>query len=250
MQRIYLPNTTFWKELIISDTILYHQITRVMRARMGQKYIFFDGKNLVDYIYQIENITKDIVILWKQEAVSKNSEWERELHVYQAFPNKLSKFETIIQKSCEVWYANIYFFPGENSQKIVLSDNKKERLQKIAIEAIEQCWWNRIPEINFLSSLSFEESEWACLQNGINFMCHTDWQNAKWLQDIKNSFSFKEENEATKIIRIVIGPEWGFSNTEIQELTWKWFTSVYLWLRILRLETVAPLVGFYLLQKD
>ena len=59
--------------------------------------------------------------------------------LYQASPNKLSKFETIVQKCCEIGYKKIIFFESERSQKLIISENKKERLTKIAIEAIEQC---------------------------------------------------------------------------------------------------------------
>lgn len=61
------------------------------------------------------------------------------MHLYQALPNKLEKLEYIIQKSCEVGYQSITFFQAERSQILVLSESKKQRLQKIAIEAIEQC---------------------------------------------------------------------------------------------------------------
>jgi len=53
MQRIYLPNMKLSEILTISDSDMYHQITRVMRARVGQEYMFFDGEQQIDFIYKI-----------------------------------------------------------------------------------------------------------------------------------------------------------------------------------------------------
>jgi RsmE family RNA methyltransferase len=98
------------------------------------------------------HIDKNSVSFKRKEIISKKSELATEITLYQACPNKLSKFEVIVQKCCEVGYSKIVFFESERSQKFVLSDNKKERLNKIAIEAIEQCGGNKIPEIEYAAS--------------------------------------------------------------------------------------------------
>lgn len=154
MQRIFLPHTSFSQTLEISQKELYHQITRVMRARVGQNFIFFDGKQYQDCVYEIHTIDAKKVVFELKQVQTKNVEISFELSLFQALPNKLEKLEYIIQKSCEVGYSRITFFEAERSQILVLSENKKERLKKIAIEAIEQCGGNMIPEIHFISSFS------------------------------------------------------------------------------------------------
>ncbi|MDA9129047.1 16S rRNA (uracil(1498)-N(3))-methyltransferase, partial [Candidatus Gracilibacteria bacterium] len=98
MQRIFLPNLQFGETLQITDKELYHQITRVLRARVGQKIIFFDGVAHEDILYEISNIDKRAVVFTKLKILMKNAELVPELHLYQAFPNKLSKMEYIVQK--------------------------------------------------------------------------------------------------------------------------------------------------------
>lgn len=120
-----------------------------MRARVGQKYVFFNGEILKDYVYQIRDINKTECIFELKEVQEKTSELSQQLTLYQAVPNKISKLETIVQKSSEIGYKRIVFFQGDTSQKLVLSDSKRERLQKIATEATEQCGGNIIPEIIF-----------------------------------------------------------------------------------------------------
>lgn len=193
MQRIYLPYTAFREELIISEKELYHQITRVMRARVGQEYVFFDGSEKVDYLYEISDINKNQCVFQLKKKIQKDSELKNELTLYQALPNKLSKLETIIQKCCEVGYKEIVFFRGDNSQKLVLSDAKKHRLERISIEAIEQCCGNHIPRIQYEDSL--EDCLQKTGQKNIIF-CHTN-----------SSESMKVSEFSSSDVGIVVGPE-------------------------------------------
>ena len=239
MQRIYLPNTHFWDVLEISEKEPYHQITRVMRARVWQEFIFFDGESLEDHVYKISDINKYICSFEKKEVLVKKSESWCKLSLYQACPNKLSKFETIVQKCCEVGYSKIVFFESERSQKLVLSDNKKERLRKISIEAIEQCWGNIIPEIEFLQPhfSPWEKIEWGQKWES-NFICHT--------QDIDSRNLSEIEVQNNNKINILVWPEGWFSPEEIKNISAQ---KLYFWERILRCETVWEVVWFYLSQK-
>lgn len=236
MQRIYLPHTSLWETLCISEKNLYHQITRVLRARVGQKYIFFDGKNRQDYVYEILQIDRKQILFTLQEKISKSSEIFPSIHLIQALPNKLEKLEYIIQKGCEVGYSGLHFFSAERSQMWALSENKKERLRKIATEAIEQCGGNIIPEISFSWNLLLEN-----YKNSISLVCHTQNQDAKILSDIPL------QNYDT--ICLIVGPEGGFSDREISYFEKQHIQKIYLWNRIFRTETVAPLIWFYLSQK-
>lgn len=229
MQRIYLPNMKLSDVLEISQKDLYHQLTRVLRARVWQEVVFFDGKTSEDYLYTMIHIDKNSVSFKRKEIIKKSWEVSIEMTLYQACPNKLSKFESIVQKCCEVWYKKIIFFESERSQKFVLSDNKKERLHKIAVEAVEQCYGNMIPEIEYRVSLwdmSWDQS----------IVCHTQWHNSIHLGEI----------ETRDKINILVWPEWGFTPWEIENIQAQ---KVYFGNRILRCETVWEVVWFYISQK-
>ena len=229
MQRIYLPNMKLSDVLEITQKDLYHQLTRVLRARVWQEVVFFDGKTLEDYLYAMIHIDKNSVSFKRKEIIAKSADMETEMTLYQACPNKLSKFETIVQKCCEVWYKKIVFFESERSQKLVISDNKKERLHKIAIEAVEQCYGNVIPEIEYRVSLwdvSWEQS----------IICHTQWNDSIHLREL----------QVPKKINIFVWPEWGFTSQEIENISAQ---KIYFGDRILRCETVGEVVWFYISQK-
>ena len=236
MQRIYLPHTKFLDVLEITEKELYHQLTRVLRARLWQEVVFFDWENLEDHVYTMIHIDKKSVSFKRKEVIAKKSELQNSLSLYQACPNKLSKFETIVQKCCEVGYSEIIFFESERSQKLVISENKKERLRKIAIESVELCGWNVIPKILFLDSSSTalkSMKEWKIL------FCHTQSDNSIILGDIPTADHYD----------IVIGPEWGLSDLEVQGLESNGWLRIYFWERILRCETAGEVAWFYISQK-
>ena len=229
MQRIYLPNILLSDVLEITQKDLYHQLTRVLRARVWQEVIFFDGKVSQDHLYTMIHINKTSVSFKRKEIITKISDTDFDMVLYQAYPNKLSKFEVIVQKCCEVGYSKIVFFESKHSQKIVLSDNKKLRLNKIAIEAVEQCWGNKIPEIEC------RENVWN-IWKGISIICHTKWDDALHLSQI----------ELWSNMNIFVWPEGGFSDEELHNIAAQ---KVYFWPRILRCETVWGVIWFYLSQK-
>jgi len=228
MQRIYLPNTQFLDVLEISEKDLYHQLTRVLRARVWQEVVFFDGKTLEDYVYSMIHIDKKSVSFKKSKTLTKDAELEFNVTLYQAFPNKLSKFETIVQKCSEVGYRKIVFFESERSQKLVISDNKKERLTKIAIEAVELCSGNVIPEIVFSNTL------WVLRENTL--ICHTESSESISLSEVT----------LERDINVIVWPEGGFSSQELETISAQ---KIYFWNRILRCETVGEVVWFYISQK-
>ncbi len=231
MQRIYFPNNQFLENITISEKETYHQLTRVMRARVGQMVVFFDGVSLEDYVYEISDINKDKVSFQKREVLEKKSEISPKLTLYQALPNKLGKLENIVQKCSEVGYSKIIFFDSERSQKLVLSDAKKNRLQKIAIEAIEQCWGNIMPNIEY------RESRWEIFWDSI--VCHPQGEDSLLLKDISISQS----------LNVLVGPEWWFSDDEVEGFQKLWVQKVFFWERVLRCETVWEVVGFFISQK-
>lgn len=90
-----------------------------------------------------------MIFVQKMILPQKNTEAQKHMTLYQALPNKMEKIEWIIEKNTEIGVKKIVFFRAERSQKLFLSDAKKERLKKIAQEALEQCGGNIPVEILF-----------------------------------------------------------------------------------------------------
>jgi len=246
MQRFLIDDTFIGrKEFILRNKDIIFQLIKVLRSNIWDNIIFFDGKNLFDYIYKIKDITKKDIIFELVKNIDKKSENKYSINLYQAIPNKLNKLEYIVGKWVEVWISNFIFFRSERSQKLILSDNKIERLNKIIIEATEQSGRNIVPEIKVLNSslisllqglqsLSMMKYKWAI--NEQNLFFHTKGDSSNALKDFTLELN----------TNLFVWPEWGWNEEEILEFNKIWFSHIYLWSRILRCETVSSVVWFYL----
>jgi RsmE family RNA methyltransferase len=62
----------------------------------------------------------------------------------------------MLQKGTEIGFTKFCFFRTERSQKLNLSTNKIQRLEKIIIEAAEQSGRAKIPELIFEEDFDIE----------------------------------------------------------------------------------------------
>ncbi len=236
MQRFFLAdlNTTNFT-FVLTDEDMIHQLVKVLRVKIWEKIIFFDGEEDFDYIFQIKQINKKDIVLdqvWRNE---KKTEIDFELNLYQSIPNKLDKIEYIIQKWVEVWIKNFVFYRSERSQKLIVSDNKIDRLNKIIIEAVEQSGRNYVPELVILDKFDF-----SVLKNDENIIFHTFSHESTSLKELKLDF--------TKNINLFVWPEWWFSDAEMKEFKKIFWKKVHLWDRILRTETTGIVTSFFIIQ--
>ncbi len=235
MQRIYLENTDLSQEKItLKDKELVHQLTKVLRVRIWENIYLFDGINNSDVLFKIIELWKREISLERISQNDNNSEINFKLSLYNAIPNKLEKIEYIIQKGTEIGFTKFNFFRTDRSQKLVISENKMIRLEKIITEATEQSGRAVIPEINILDNFDISN-----LPDGKNIFFHTQNENSSDLKNLsKNSWD---------IINLFVGPEGGWSNREVDILE-KNTTRIHLGNRILRTETTWIVTGFYIIQ--
>jgi len=236
MQRFYFPNLEESDDnIVIKNPDLLNQLNKVLRAKAWDEFAFFNGIDEKDFIYKIVTIEKREAYLEKEWEKKINSEIDFDLNIIWALPNKIDKIEYILQKWVEVWITGFYFFKAERSQKLILSPNKIERLNKIIIEATEQSGRSRVPELIIEDNINLEDFNW-----NENILFHTKDDNSIWLKDLKLDYS--------KWINLFVGPEGGFWDEEIDVFKQVWFKKVHLWNRILRTETTGVVTWFYIIQ--
>lgn len=223
--------------LTIKNPELLNQLNKVLRVREWDELIFFNWNDDIDYIFKIITISKREVYLEKQWFIENNSEINFDINIINSFPNKLEKIETILQKWVEVWVSNFLFFRSKRSQKLILSPNKIERLNKIIIEAVEQSWRSRVPELVFLDDLNLWDFSWAQ-----NIIFHTQDEKSISLKEL--SLDLKND------INLFVWPEWGFDEEEILAFEQNNFVKIHLWNRILRTETTGFVAAFYIIQNN
>lgn len=224
--RIYHPQPLSVAEsLTLSDEAANH-VGRVLRMQPGQRLCLFDGSNYV-FDAEIVRADKKQVNVRVVERQLDFHESPLSLHLGQVI-SRGEKMEFTIQKSVEL---------GVNAITPLISERcgvrlEKERLekkvqqwQKIVIAACEQCGRNRIPEIHDVETL---ESWCAQPGEGLKLNLHP-----------RASQSINTLSQPKGDIRLLIGPEGGLSQDEIDMTARYGFTDILLGPRVLRTETAA-----------
>ncbi|OBR95771.1 MULTISPECIES: 16S rRNA (uracil(1498)-N(3))-methyltransferase [Clostridium] len=208
-------------------------IRKVLRLKCGDK-ININNCNGKEFLGAIEKIDKDEVVVNIIEELTLYNESNIKIYLFQGLP-KSGKMDLIVQKAVELGVYEIT--PVVTSRVVVKNDSgefkKVDRWNKIAKEACKQCKRSIIPKVNV--PISFKEllSEGECMD--LIVVPYENESNAG-VKKIVNSIEDKSNLEK---IAIVIGPEGGFEEQEIDELKNINSHIVTLGPRILRTETAG-----------
>lgn len=214
-----------------------NHITNVLRLKKSEKIIICNKNYEVSYVAEIIELNKEYV---KCKIVSEESNsYESKINVdlFQGLP-KTDKMEYIIQKSTELGVKNIY--PVEFERCIVKIDKKSElkkieRWQKIAEVAAKQSKRDKIPEIKNIIKL---EKVCQNIKNYDKILVAYEKEDKITLKD-----EIRKLDKSKKLnIGIVIGPEGGLSEQEVNVLIANGANVVTLGKRILRTETASLVI--------
>ena len=149
----------FFSENIIDGKILIsgndaRHIGRVLRMKVGELLTVSDMQGN-DYECKIAAISGDGVSLDILEKFRNQTESDVKITLYQAFP-KGDKFDFIVQKAVEMGVAEI--IPVLSARCVARPtekdfQKKRERYQRIALEAAKQCGRGIIPKVTNIISL-------------------------------------------------------------------------------------------------
>jgi len=207
------------------DTNSAHHLTKVLRKKKHDKIEIFDGKGSYS-LAEITAINRTEVLL---KVIKEKTHVPRKginISLGQALI-KPDPFNLSIQKATELGVKDI--FPLQTERSVVRIDDsslekKHAKWSSIAQGACEQCGENWLPEIFYPMSLV----EWATLQETRTKIVLYPGADTK-ISDLQ----YKDS------ISIAIGPEGGFSSSEVDTLIGCNFTPVTIGSRILRAETAV-----------
>ena len=219
------------KIIIIGEDVKH--IKNVLRKQIGENIEICNQETGKTYKCEILELKEQEVISNIIEEMT-STEDKIKVDIYQGLP-KADKMELIIQKSIELGVNAI--IPVEMKRCVVKLDSKSEakkieRWQKIAESAAKQSGRNTVPEIRRIIKIqdiaelkNFYDSIIVCYEN--------EKENY-----IKNEL-IKLKNKEQINIAIVIGPEGGLEEKDVEYLKENGAVIVTLGNRILRTETVA-----------
>ena len=209
----------------------YKHISKVLRMNPGEKISICNkdtNDRFIAKIYQIDSEKVECKIIEKCES----NEMKVKITLYQGLP-KSDKMEFIIQKSVELGVHSIVPLEMKNCiAKIKDEDKKIKRWQLIAESAAKQSKRNIIPKIEKVQNINeildeLKEYDFVLIAN-------ENEKNIKMRDIIK-------QKENINNIAVIIGPEGGISDDEVNKCIKSGAISISLGKRILRCET-APLV--------
>lgn len=207
-------------------------IEKVLRLKTGDIVMFFDGTGQ-EYQVRLEgkdngNLTGQII-----HRDLKDSEPALKLYLAQGIA-KGEKMDTIIQKAVEIGVKAIY--PVSCERSVVRLEGEKagkraQRWQAIAREACKQCRRNIVPEI--MPVLDFS-SLLEKIGNRPALMLYENEDKTSLKSLIRDKLYIGAEE-----MFVLIGPEGGFSNSEVGAAVKKGINTASLGPRILRTETAG-----------
>ena len=235
-----------------------NHIKNVLRCKINEKLEISILETEERFLVEILELNNEDIICKIVEKIEEDFEPDININIIQALP-KSDKMELIIQKCTELGVKEIT--PLELERCIVkLSGkdvNKKlERWQIIAETAAKQCRRSIIPKINNLYNLknieeiikksdlvilAYENETENSLKDVINELKFKNLQQEISFAAINNFKNINKEagKNDTISIGIIIGPEGGLEEKEVESLKKLGVKSVSLGKRILRTETVA-----------
>lgn len=171
--------------------------------------------------------------------LSRQVESRLAIDVYQALPEK-ERFELILQKLTELGVSRVV--PVETSRSITrverdADQSKSHRWPEIVLRATKQCRRAMLPELFEVANFS------DALQLAANA------ELKLMLYEREETWSFTEAlgRLRPESVALLVGPEGGFADIEVDEARAAGFLPVSLGPRILRTETAA-IAGVTLLQ--
>lgn len=220
--RLYQEDIFILNDIFKLNTRNSHYLIKVLRAKINDKIILFNGDNN-NYQAKINKINKYVIV----EIIQKTKnllESKLNIILIQAI-GKNDKMDLVVQKATELGVKEI--IPLISDRVIVNLKNKQQKKldhwQQIAIASCEQSGRSIVPTINKI--ITFNELFKQNIQN-IFILNPTS---------LKSLFEYKAVNNCA----IIVGPEGGFTDNELKRTIANNYQHLSLGKRILRTETAA-----------
>ncbi|MEQ9618845.1 MAG: 16S rRNA (uracil(1498)-N(3))-methyltransferase [Deltaproteobacteria bacterium] len=207
----------------------YRHIVKVLRLRTGDPVTLFDDSSFEHYGTIAEIGSRELTVKIS-ETRRVNTDSPIRITLLQGLPRG-DRMDYIVEKATELGVHTVVPVITERSQ--VRTSQKKRRWERIAVEASKQCG-RTIPTV-IEDTLNFIEALNIYNDNALKIILHVN-SEASMKEFLNNSLQF------SKNIILFIGPEGGFSETEILLSSELGFTSLGLGPRTLRTETASVAV--------
>ncbi len=230
-ERYYYPSSLAESEEISLQDQEFHHLTRVMRGKIGDTIELVNGQGALAKA-KIRTIEKRQAVL-HIKSCHQDPPPSYSFILAQAIP-KINRLDFIVEKGTELGMTHLWLFPGELSERKIISENQHHRLHSIAISAMKQCGSLWLPQIEIKSPIH----EWKSVD------CPAFFGDVN--PNAEPLIKVLSRRDAAKKMIFFIGPESGFTDREEKKLREIGALGVKLHPNILRTDT-APIVALGIL---
>ncbi|MCL9683060.1 16S rRNA (uracil(1498)-N(3))-methyltransferase [Legionella maioricensis] len=224
--RIYQPGEYHRGQLLELSPEAGQHVAVVLRMQPGEKLTLFCGDNR-EFAASIETVKKKHVMVRIDSVKEQSRESPLTIHLAQAV-SKGERMELVMQKSVELGVSSITPLITERCAVKLDKERMTKKLhqwQGIVVAACEQSGRNQVPVVHPPVSLEhYVKATQAQLKFILHPACNASWRN----------YSVGQSD-----IALVIGPEGGLTDDEINLACRHEFLPLSLGPRILRTETAA-----------
>ncbi len=230
LHRFYIKAPISTDIFDVTDKGLVHQWRSVFRYNVGSQVILFDDSG-IDYLAMITSLRSSGASVEVLKKKNNKNKPKINLWLYVGLIKK-DNFETVVEKATELGVSHIVPVLCDRSEK---KNINMERLQKIAVEASEQSGRGGLPVIHPIIEMALALDSGSLPKD--RFFLNLD---GHYIGDVLQE---KKLEEAA----FFIGPEGGWSDTEIQKFASHDIKSVSLGPQVLRAETASIAISSLLL---
>jgi 16S rRNA (uracil1498-N3)-methyltransferase len=223
-----------------------NHICNVLRMKKGETILVSCGDEW-EYTCSISSLTEDEVVADVTDAQKPGKELASRIYLFQCLP-KSDKMETVIQKAVEL---GAYEVVPVSSKRCIVKLDRKRAKQKvtrwngIAESAAKQAKRMIIPEVHEI--MTFRDALAMAQEMDVKLIPYEMENGMSRTRELLGAITCGQS------IAVLIGPEGGFEEAEVELAKEAGFSSVTLGKRILRTETAGMTVLsilMYLLEQD
>ncbi len=231
--RVYQPQPlSEGAELSLNDSAVQH-LGRALRMRPGESIRLFDGAGN-EHQAELVELSKRAIRVRVGAVIDNPTESGLEVELGQVM-SRGERMDYVVQKATELGVSRIVPLFSERCEVKLNPERQAKRVdhwQQVAISACEQSGRSRVPDIAMPQPLSQWLQQCDC---ELKLVLHPD------------AAMPLAQRQAPASAGLLIGPEGGLSDAEIEQARAAGFESLRLGPRVLRTET-APVTALSVLQ--
>ena len=226
ISRVHIGTTLVVGHEIPLDKAQSHYLKNVLRLKSGAAFFLFNGQEAIDYRATLR-VDGKLLKARIEASMPLDTESRLKGEIIQGL-GRADHMDWMIQKTTELGVSNISIFNAERSQARLKVPHRQKKIahwRGVAISACEQCGRAIVPTIAFYDNL-----EQALVAASDSFKLLLDFDG------IPLAAALPADKSA---VSILLGPEGGLNEQEIDFARTSGFQPASLGPRVLRTETAA-----------